>query len=202
MEHLDNERIQNFLDGELGNEERVQVEEHLAHCALCAQELTAWKALFGPLYALPELEPSPKFDSEVLRRLGIQPWWAKLFAPPLWPKVALAGAMVVISGWLALFSRYLPNLLSFKGLTLLTLPAKVSRGASEAFFQFIHGLSSFPTLVRDLGFYLRIGNAVLAGVNQPVVWGTLFLLLAITLYLFRLASTQSLGLTARGDFRY
>lgn len=198
MEHLDNERIQILMDGALDEAERAQVEEHLAHCALCTQELKVWEALFAPLNALPELEPGSRFESELLARLGIEPWWAKFFARPIWPKAALAGVMVVMAGWIAIASQYLPNLLSLKGISLLTLPAKVSRGASGAFFQIVHGLGSFPSLVHDLGFYLKIVNAILTGVNQPAVWGALFLLMTFSLYIFRVASTtRTLGNSTR-----
>lgn len=197
MEHLDNERIQLYLDGALGEGDRAQFEEHLAQCALCAQELKAWEDVFAPLSALPLLEPSRQFESNVLSKLGIQPWWAKLFARPLWPKAALTGAMATVAAWLAFLSRYLPDLFSPKNIALITLPAKVSRGAGGAFFSLVHGLTSFPTLVRDIIFYLKIGNAACSAVNQPAVWGSLFLLMTLSLYVFRVASTHSLGITRR-----
>jgi len=197
MEHLDKERIQHYLDGALIEEERAQVEKHLAQCAFCVQELKVWEAVFAPLSALPRLEPSRTFESGVLAKLGIQPWWAKLFARPLWPKVALTGAMATVAAWLAILSRYLPDVNSPKNIALITLPAKVSRGASGAFFSLVHSLTTIPSLIRDIEFYLKIGSAAFSAVNQPAVWGSLFLLMTLSLYVFRAASTHSLGITRR-----
>jgi len=190
MEHLDNERIQHYLDGALEEQERVQAEEHLDQCSSCAQELKAWEEVLAPLNALPWLEPSRHFEADVLVQLGIQPWWAKLFARPFWPKAALAGAMTTLAVWLGYLTRYLPDLTAPQNAMLATLPAKASRGASGAFFAIVHALGDIPAMLQDLAFYLKIGNTVWTGVNQPAVWGGLFLLLALTLYLFRMASVS------------
>ena len=190
MEHLDNERIQHYLDGALEEQERVQAEEHLAQCSSCAQELKAWEEVFAPLNALPLLEPSRHFEADVMGQLGIQPWWAKLFARPLWPKVALAGAMATVAAWIGFLSRYLPNPYSLQqSVSLVTLPAKASRGASGAFFALVHAVGDIPAMLQNLAFYLKIGNTVWTGVNQPAVWGALFLVMTFTLYIFRVAST-------------
>ena len=190
MKHLDNELIQQYLDGALGEGERAQAEDHLAQCAACAQEMKAWEAVFAPLGKLPLLEPGRTFETDVLSRLGIQPWWAKLFARPLWPKAALAGAMATLAVWLGYLTRYLPDLTAPQNATLATLPAKVSREAGGVLFDLAHSVTAIPALIRDAAFYLKIGNTVWSGVNQPAVWGALFLLLALTLYLFRMASAS------------
>ncbi len=190
MEHLDNERIQHYLDGALEEPERVQAEEHLARCASCAQELKAWEEVLAPLNALPWLKPSRHFETDVLGQLGIQPWWAKLFARPLWPKAALAGAMATLAVWLGYLTRYLPDLTAPQNAMLATLPAKASKGASGAFFALVHALGDIPAMLQDLAFYLKIGNTLWTGVNQPAVWGALFVLMALTLYLFRMASVS------------
>ena len=190
MEHLDNERIQNYLDGALEEQERVRAEKHLDQCSSCALELKAWEEAFAPLNALPLLEPSRHFEADVLGRLGIQPWWAKLFARPFWPKAALAGAMATLAVWLGYLTRYLPDLTAPQNAMLATLPAKASRGASGAFFAIVHALGDIPAMLQDLAFYLKIGNTVWTGVNQPAVWGALFVLMAFTLYLFRMASVS------------
>ncbi len=200
MEHLDNERIQNYLDGALEEKERVRAEEHLAQCSSCAQEMRAWEEVFGTLGELPYLEPSKGFEARVLEGLGFETWWRRLFARPprpLWPKAALAGAMATVAGWLFFLSLHLPNLLAPQNATLLTLPAKVSHGASGAFFALTHALGELPSFIRDIGFYLKIGNAMWAGVDQPAVWGALFLVMTFSLYVFRAASSHSLGITRR-----
>jgi len=178
MKHLDNERIQHYLDGALGEGERTQVEDHLVQCASCVQEMKAWGAVFS--------------------RLGFQPWWTKLFSRPLWPKVALAGAMATLAGWIAFLSRYVPDLSAPQNATLVTLPAKVSRGAGGVLFDLARSVTAIPALIRDAAFYLKIGNTVWSGVNQPSVWGALFLLLALTLYLFRMASASGRAEQAAG----
>ncbi len=64
--HLNADRIQAFLDGSLGGEERVGVEEHATFCARCQAELEAWQLLFSELGELPELRPSEGFALRVL----------------------------------------------------------------------------------------------------------------------------------------
>ena len=64
--HLNAERIQAFLDGALGTEERVELERHAASCAGCQADLDGWRLLYSQLGGLPELRPSQGFARRVL----------------------------------------------------------------------------------------------------------------------------------------
>ena len=64
--HLNAERIQAFLDGALGTEERREVERHAASCTGCQADLDGWQLLYAELGGLPELRPSEGFGRRVL----------------------------------------------------------------------------------------------------------------------------------------
>lgn len=64
-----NERINRYLDGELGPAERAQFEEHLSSCAACQRELAQTRALFAVLDGL-QAAPAPiDLRAEVLAGL-------------------------------------------------------------------------------------------------------------------------------------
>ncbi len=71
--HLNAERIQAFLDGALGTEERVEVEKHAASCTRCQADLDGWRLLFSELGGLPELGPSEGFGRRVLAGIETSP---------------------------------------------------------------------------------------------------------------------------------
>src|SRR4030042_2623189 len=61
-----------LLDRELAQEERVQLEDHLASCSSCTRE---WKILSLPrriARSIPVLEPPPFFYSRLRARLELQ----------------------------------------------------------------------------------------------------------------------------------
>jgi anti-sigma factor RsiW len=65
-QHPSAEEFQALLEGELPAGERSRVEEHLAQCARCAEELEGWQVLFRDLAELSELAPSAAFGDRVL----------------------------------------------------------------------------------------------------------------------------------------
>lgn len=65
-EHASAERLQALLDGALPPRERVQIEEHVAACARCSEELESWRVLFEDLSALPRLGPARDFRDRVM----------------------------------------------------------------------------------------------------------------------------------------
>src|SRR5580704_3271983 len=93
-----------YLDGELTPPLRANVEEHLASCAQCQQELSEMKTLATGLAALPNLRPAPRFLTEVRRKIlrGDKPeplTWRDYAFRPLWLKIPLeVAALVLIVG--------------------------------------------------------------------------------------------------------
>ena len=69
--HLSAERLQAFLDGDLPAGDVARVEEHLAACVRCSEELASWSVLFEDLDGLPSLAPPAGFAERVIA--GIQP---------------------------------------------------------------------------------------------------------------------------------
>jgi anti-sigma factor RsiW len=67
--HLSAETVQALLEGELSQEERARVEEHVHLCPGCAAELEAWESLFAALGELPVLRPGDGFADRVIQVL-------------------------------------------------------------------------------------------------------------------------------------
>jgi len=93
-----------YLDGELAQAPRGEVEAHLASCVRCQRELLEMKTLAAGLSALPKLRPAPRFLAEVRRKItrGEEPGalsWQDYVFRPLWLKVPLeVAALIVIVG--------------------------------------------------------------------------------------------------------
>ena len=91
-------KILGYVDGRLKENERLEVEKHLATCAACRLRVNEFRAVSSLLDELPVIEPSPAFDLRVLARVAAVPvkqsWWAA-FLPA--PRVAMAAAMLLLA---------------------------------------------------------------------------------------------------------
>jgi anti-sigma factor RsiW len=67
--HIDQERMQALLDGELSPADAAGVRASIDACARCTAEFEAWQMLFEDLGDLPTLEPSPAFRERVLEQV-------------------------------------------------------------------------------------------------------------------------------------
>ena len=89
-------KILGYVDGRLGESERLEVEKHLAVCAACRLRVNEFRAVSGLLDELPMIEPSAAFDLRVRAQVAAIPvkqsWWAWLMPAP---RVAIAAAMLV-----------------------------------------------------------------------------------------------------------
>jgi len=70
--HIDTERMQALLDGELSPAEAAEVRASIEGCARCTAEFDAWQLLFDDLGDLPTLAPSPRFGERVLEHVPTQ----------------------------------------------------------------------------------------------------------------------------------
>ncbi len=69
-EHLGGDRIQDLLDGSLGQAAALEAHAHLAGCPTCQTELVRWQAVFARLEDLDELAPSYGFAEGVMDEVG------------------------------------------------------------------------------------------------------------------------------------
>ena len=67
--HIDQERMQALLDGELSPADAADVRTSIDACARCSAEFDAWQMLFDDLGELPSLAPSPAFRERVLEQV-------------------------------------------------------------------------------------------------------------------------------------
>lgn len=67
--HLDAERMQALLDGDLPDREAAAVHAEIAECTRCRAEFEGWQTLFGELGDLELHAPSADFEARVLENL-------------------------------------------------------------------------------------------------------------------------------------
>jgi anti-sigma factor RsiW len=89
--------IQDVLDGLAGSAARTQLRTHVAGCAACRKELTAWERMYAALSELGHFAPSPGFHLRVLEQLRA------LASAPFAPRPADR-----LEGWLAAARGLLP----------------------------------------------------------------------------------------------
>ena len=100
-------RMLGYIDGRLKENERADVEKHLASCTTCALRVEEFRAVSGLLDELPVIEPSPEFDTRVHALVAAEPvkqdWWAWLHVSP---RIALASSALLIAAlWMGLYPR-------------------------------------------------------------------------------------------------
>lgn len=103
-------RILGYMDGRLKENERLEVEKHLAVCAACQLRVNEFRAVSGLLDELPVIEPSPAFDARVHALVAAEPqkvsWWSWLRVSP---RVAFAAtALLLATLWMGHTSRITP----------------------------------------------------------------------------------------------
>ena len=91
-------KILGYADGRLKEGERLDVEKHLATCAVCRLRVNEFRAVSGLLDELPMIEPSAAFDVRVRARVAAEPvkqsWWAG-FLPS--PRVVFAASVLLLA---------------------------------------------------------------------------------------------------------
>jgi hypothetical protein len=76
--HPNTERLQGFVEGILGEGERVVIESHLLECSTCQGEVEEWRALFSMLATMPQFSPSIHFADNVMRSVQLpDPWYVR-----------------------------------------------------------------------------------------------------------------------------
>jgi anti-sigma factor RsiW len=96
-------RILGYVGGRLKENERLEMEKHLAECAPCCLRVNEFSAVSTLLDELPLIEPSPEFDMRVHARVAAEPerkanWWAWLHVSP---RIAFAASMLLLMAlWL------------------------------------------------------------------------------------------------------
>ncbi len=104
-----------YLDGEVGDGLRAEMEAHLVGCPQCRQQLAGLRRVAAGVTALPKLTPAPQFLSEVRRKLASgepapKPDWVDLMFRPVWLKVPLeALAMIAVTAGVLVMQRPPPR---------------------------------------------------------------------------------------------
>jgi hypothetical protein len=115
-DHLTEEILHEYLDGELDSEDKSTVQRHLKGCTDCTDRLETWRALFVEIEQLPDLEDVINFEPIVLadltQRVTRRNWvtWMILGQVAMaisllaygWQRIAAFLPLEQISGWLSL----------------------------------------------------------------------------------------------------
>lgn len=81
-EHLTDQQIQDFLDGNLSQEQESIFRGHLQSCPQCHSELAQYRALYSELQSEMAFELSPDFSSRVITAIQAEArkaWLARLW---------------------------------------------------------------------------------------------------------------------------
>ena len=70
-EHLDPERLQDYVEGLLPTRQMAKASAHLGACAACRSEEEQWRGLIQSIETLPVMAPSSAFSGEVMRQVRI-----------------------------------------------------------------------------------------------------------------------------------
>ena len=105
-------RILAYVDGRLKENERAEMEKHLADCAACRVRVNEFRAVSSLLDELPVIEPSGAFNARVHALVAAEPqkrgWFAWL---TLSPRIAFVASMLLVATvWLGSQSRPTPQI--------------------------------------------------------------------------------------------
>jgi len=87
--------LSEYLEGDLGDLQKAQVEEHLSVCKDCTAELESLKRLIKNLGSLKKVAAPPDLLDGIHRQLGIQPK-KKVSVNRIWVPLEAAGVLVSI----------------------------------------------------------------------------------------------------------
>src|SRR5262249_10515232 len=144
-------RIQDWLDGELLPERAARLEAHVAGCAECRAEATAYRALFAELRSLPLLDPRPELFDRIMDEVLPQ-------RAPRWVKVV---------GW-TYASAFAASLLAIASAMVLPGPNAWVHGLIAAGMRSLTGTGTF--VLRSLSDGLARFGEALAGDGGAARW--------------------------------
>jgi hypothetical protein len=112
IEHLTNTVLQNYLDGNLNDEQQLRALQHLNTCSPCQQELSSFKKIFNALNEKIEVQLSPDFTNNVIHKISFErkskifSTWAVIF-------LGILSSVIVIVRYVNL-STVIPSLSGYE----------------------------------------------------------------------------------------
>jgi hypothetical protein len=104
MTHLELENLaSDYLESQLAEVQRLQVEAHLRDCAGCRELMADLRRVMELCRSAEELEPAPWLVPKILRatvgerKPSVRERWAAFFRPTAQPRLAYAVAMAIFS---------------------------------------------------------------------------------------------------------
>ena len=146
-DHLDFARLSDYADESLAPPQRVRVQEHLAQCAICTEQLVKLRRLLGAASALPaEVTPASEQWTEIRARIT-QPAGSR--------SVARRTRWLTAPAWLLAAAAVLLIVLSSAVTTVIVrrTPDRVERGMTQS------SVASLPPGARDVeAHYVRTAS--------------------------------------------
>ena len=144
-DHLDVARLSDYADESLAAPERVRVQEHLAQCAICTEQLAKLRRLLGAASALPaEVTPASEQWTEIRARItqpaGSVARRTRWLTAPAWLLAAAAVLLIVLSS-------------AVTTVIVRRSPDRVERGMTQS------SVASLPPGARDVeAHYVRTAS--------------------------------------------
>ena len=145
IEHLTDEQIQDYLDGNL-SESAAAIDEHIRSCNSCRAELDRYRSLSTALFEDIGFELSPDFASEVVASIeekGAERFFFRLSHIILWATGILAGIAILI--------RFTDIEKAFSGFAIFG-------ETGESFINVI--VTSFRNVIQSSGIDLRFAGMI------------------------------------------
>lgn len=124
-----------YLDGRARPAERRMIEEHLAGCVSCRARVEEFRALWSEIEDLPEISPSPAFDTALRSRIAAEPehrsFWDWLPSPRLAFAVT---ALIAMSVWMSSMPHVIPHR------SMVSQAIQASKDTAESDFGMIRDL--------------------------------------------------------------
>lgn len=145
IDHLTDEQIQDYLDGNL-SESAAAIDEHIRSCNACRAELDRYRSLSTALSEDVGFELSPDFASEVVASIeekGAERFFFRLSHIILWATGILAGIAILI--------RFTDIEKAFSGFAIFG-------ETGESFINVI--VTSFRNVIQSSGIDLRFAGMI------------------------------------------
>ncbi|RPH92337.1 MAG: hypothetical protein EHM72_17545 [Calditrichaeota bacterium] len=128
--HLNDERVQELLDGQFPIFERREIEEHLKSCDACRERVSQYEELYSTLETAPDTELSRSFARTVLRKTNIEEIGSVQFG--LTQVFAALAAVIVVVNTLLYFIEWnsLKGIAAVIGKSLIAFVPALSKSGS------------------------------------------------------------------------
>lgn len=174
--HLPPWTIEELAEDALDRAEREQALAHVRHCARCAADLDASRALIQALGSLPSFDPSPAFADAVMSRVALPVAATAAVARRRWLPQTRKGWMRVVAGAFAPLVPLLALLawLAGRGVSPGPMLGGAARWAGEAGWSALVRATAWVVQSGFFQWVVTTGSDLVGGTQGLSIAGALF----------------------------